>query len=162
MNNTRGPLRDDELRIEREFDAPVELVFELWESAEHVMRWWGPEEFTTTWMEWDPHPGRRWRATMAARGYGVFGMGGTFREVERNRRLVFTFAWDEDSGRDQDTLVTVTFEARGGRTLQTFHQTPFSTAAIRDSHTGGWSSLFRKQALYVENFHLARMKGMAS
>ena len=37
-------LRDDELLITREFDAPVALVFRLWESRDHMLRWWGPEK----------------------------------------------------------------------------------------------------------------------
>lgn len=152
---------DTELLIQREFDAPVDLVFELWERPEHVMRWWGPEGFTATELVWDARPGKAWRAIMAGKGHGVFGMGGVFREVERNRRLVFTFAWDEDSGRDCDTLITVTLESRAGRTLQTFHQAPFSSVAIRDSHVEGWSSLFNKQALHAENFQLAREKERA-
>jgi uncharacterized protein YndB with AHSA1/START domain len=33
------PVRDDELRLTRAFDAPVALVFRLWESRDHVIRW---------------------------------------------------------------------------------------------------------------------------
>ena len=36
---TKPALRDDELLIEREFDAPVALVFRLWESPDHMIRW---------------------------------------------------------------------------------------------------------------------------
>ena len=39
-------LRDDELLSEREFNAPVALVFRLWENRDHVLRCWGPEKFT--------------------------------------------------------------------------------------------------------------------
>lgn len=158
MSAGRPGAAPPELRITREFDAPPWLLFEMWEQPAHVVRWWGPEGFTATHLEWELQPGKRWRAVMAARGRGVFAMGGVIREVERDRRLVFTFAWDEDSGRDCDTLVTVTFEERDGRTLQTFHQTPFSSVAIRDSHVQGWDSLFNKQAEHAANFWLARQK----
>ena len=152
-------LRDDELLITREFDAPVALVFRLWESPDHIIRWWGPEEFTTTHMDWKAEPGRAWRATMVSKQYGVSNMGGVVQEVEKNRRIVFTFAWDEDSGRDMDTIVTVTFAETNGKTLQIFHQTPFSSVAARDSHVGGWNSLFNKQQLYSENYALAERQG---
>lgn len=152
-------IRDDELLIQREFDAPVSLMFRLWESSDHMIRWWGPEQFTTTHLDWQLTPGRPWRATMVSTQYGITSMGGTIREIEKNRRIVFSFAWDEDSGRDMETLVTVTFEARGEKTLQTFHQTPFSSVAVRDSHVGGWNSLFNKQQLHAENFALAERKG---
>jgi uncharacterized protein YndB with AHSA1/START domain len=153
-----GKIRDDELFIERTFDAPLELVFRLWESRDHMIRWWGPEEFTCTELDWEMKPGRPWRAAMASQQYGVSRMDGMVREVEKNKRVVFTFKWDEDSGADKDTVVTVTFAEKDGKTVQTFHQTPFSTVEVRDSHVGGWNSLFNKQQLYVENFAIAEGK----
>jgi uncharacterized protein YndB with AHSA1/START domain len=153
-------VRDDELLIEREFDAPVDLVFRLWESRDHMLRWWGPETFTTVELDWKLTPGRPWRGTMASKQYGLSGFGGAIREVERNRRIVFTFQWDEESGRDRDTVVTVTFAEKNGKTIQTFHQAPFSNVAIRDSHIGGWNSLFDKQRTYVENIAVAEQKGL--
>ena len=82
------------------------------------------------------------------------------REAEKNRRIVFTFQWDEDSGQYLDTVVIVTFAEKAGKTIQTFHQTPFLSAAIRDSHIVGWNSLFNKQRLYVENVAIAEQKGL--
>jgi len=38
-------LADDELRITRVFDAPAELVFELWSKPEHLRNWMGPEGY---------------------------------------------------------------------------------------------------------------------
>lgn len=151
---------DHELVIEREFDAPVALVFRLWESRDHMLRWWGPEEFTTIELDWELTPGRPWRGAMTSKRYGLSKFGGVIREAQKDRRIVFTFQWDQDSGRDRDTVVTVTFAEKNGKTLQTFHQNPFSTVAIRDSHIGGWNSLFNKQQLYVENIAVAEQKGL--
>jgi len=153
-------IRDDELLIEREFDAPPALVFRLWEDRDHMLRWWGPEEFTTVELDWELTPGRAWHGAMTSKQYGLSRFAGVIRAVERNRHIVFTFQWDEESGRDCDTLVTVTFAEKDGKTLQTFHQTPFSSVAIRDSHVGGWTSLFNKQQLYVENIAVAERKGL--
>jgi len=152
-------LRDDELLIEREFNAPVALVFRLWESRDHMIRWWGPEKFTAIELEWELKPGRPWHGAMTSKQYGLSGFGGVIREVERNKRIVFTFRWDEESRRDRDTLVTVTFAERNGNTLQTFHQAPFASVADRDSHVGGWNSLFNKQQLYAENIAVAEQNG---
>jgi len=152
-------LRDNELLIEREFNAPVSLVFRLWESRDHMLRWWGPEKFTAIELDWELTPGRPWRGAMTSRQYGLSRFGGVIREVERNRCIVFTFHWEEDSGRDCDTLVTVTFAEQDGNTVQTFHQAPFSSVAIRDSHVGGWNSLFNKQQIYFENIAVAEQNG---
>ena len=35
------------LVITRVFDAPRDLVFKAWTEPERVMRWWGPNGFTT-------------------------------------------------------------------------------------------------------------------
>jgi len=145
--------RDDSLHLDRTFDAPLALVWRMWESRDHMIRWWGPEIFTCIELDWELTPGRPWRAMMASKQYNrkVSRMGGVIREVAKQKRIVFTFAWDEDSGRDLDTVITVTFREQDGMTVQSFHQTPFSTVAARDSHVGGWNSLINKQQLYAEN-----------
>jgi uncharacterized protein YndB with AHSA1/START domain len=152
-------LREDELLIEREFNAPVSLVFRLWESRDHMLRWWGPEQFTAIELDWQLTPGRAWRGAMTSKQYGLSRFGGVIRDVESNKRIVLTFKWDEDSGRHDETLVTVTFTEKDGNTVQTFHQTSFSSVESRDSHVGGWNSLFNKQQVYVENIAVAEQKG---
>jgi len=160
MSTTARKVRDDELFVERTFDAPVALVFRLWENRDHMIRWWGPEKFTCMELDWEMKPGRPWRAVMAAKDWGVSGMGGVVREVEKNRRIVFTFRWDDDSGYDMDTVVTVTFAEKDGKTVQSFHQAPFSNVKLRDDHIGGWNSLINKQQLYAENLAFAEKKGL--
>jgi uncharacterized protein YndB with AHSA1/START domain len=152
-------LRENELLIEREFNAPPSLVFRLWENRDHMLRWWGPEKFTAIELDWELTPGRPWSGAMTSKQYGLSRFGGVIREVEKNKRIVFTFQWDEDSGRDCDTVVTVTFAEKDGNTVQTFHQTPFSSVEVRDSHIGGWNSLFNKQQVYVENIAVAEQNG---
>lgn len=153
--------RDDALRLDRTFEAPLALVWQMWAQREHMIRWWGPEKFTCLELDWALTPGRPWSAMMASKAYDrrVSRMGGVIREVEPQTRIVFTFAWDTDSGRDMDTVVEVHFTEHNGLTIQSFRQTPFSTPAIRDSHVGGWNSLFNKQQLYVENLAIATEKG---
>ena len=144
-------LADDELRITRTFDAPVALVFRIWEERERCIRWWGPKNFTCTHLEQDFRPGGTWRACIVSEAYGESWMGGRFREIERDRRIVFTFAWED--GRDQpggETLVTVTFAEKDGKTVQTFHQAPFLHVEARDSHIEGWNECFDRQAAYAE------------
>jgi uncharacterized protein YndB with AHSA1/START domain len=148
----------EELLIEREFNAPVALVFRLWQSRDHMLRWWGPQEFTAIKLDWELIPDRQWSGVMTSKQYGVSAFRGVIRSVETNKRIVFTFRWDEDEDH-RETLVTVTFAERNGTTIQTFHQAPFSSAAVRDSHVGGWNSLFNKQQTYVENFAIAEQNG---
>lgn len=157
LNLAKG---DDEILLDRTFEAPLSLVWRLWESRDHMIRWWGPEKFTCLELDWELQPNRPWRAMMASKEYNrqVSKMGGVIREVERHKRIVFTFRWLENSGYDVDTVITVTFAEKNGHTVQSFHQAPFTTVADRDNHVGGWNSLINKQQLYVENAAIAEGK----
>jgi len=63
--------------IERELDAPRELVWKAWTDPDEVTRWWGPEHFTTPRekIEFDLRPGG-----VCRRGLGSFGRGGEWSE----------------------------------------------------------------------------------
>jgi len=144
-------LRDDELLIERTFDAPVALVFRIWEDRDHMVRWLGPKGFACTQLESDFRPGGKWRACIMSAAYGESWMGGEYKQIEKNKRIVYSFAWAD--GRDQpgmETLVTIDFYERDGKTIQRFHQTPFISIEARDSHVSGWNESFDREQDYVE------------
>jgi len=143
-------LRDDELLITRSFRAPLRLVWRMWEDEDHMRRWWGPEGFHIVNLATDFRPGGKWRVHMHSAQYGEGWSGGEFRQIEPKHRIVFTFAWEEGTGETTQTLVTVDFTEADGVTTQSFHQTPFSSVASRDSHVLGWNSLFNKEATYAE------------
>jgi len=143
-------LRDDELLITRTFNAPLALVWRMWEDEDHMRRWWGPEGFSILSLTSDFRPGGAWRCRMTSDAYGEGRSGGTYSEIEKEKRIVFSFAWEEDLGDPTLTTVTVTFEERGGKTIQHFHQTPFATPEYRDGHVAGWNSLFNKEEAYAE------------
>ena len=148
--DTAERVRDDELLLTRSFDAPVALVFRLWADAAHLRRWWGPKAFTCTAFDLDFRPGGAWRACIVSERYGESWMSGRYREIEPERRIVFTFTWEaqpDDPG--SDTLVTVTFREQDGRTVQTFHQAPFDTVEGRDNHIGGWNECLDREADYA-------------
>lgn len=143
-------LRDDELLIVRTFDAPVSLVFRIWESREHMFRWLGPKDFTCTHLDYDFRVGGKWRACIVADAYGVNWMGGEFRVIEPNKRIVYSFAWEEDSGPGTLTEITVSFSEQGDKTVQSFHQTPFTSVESRDSHAEGWNQALDREQAYLE------------
>lgn len=145
-----APLPDDELLIVRAFDAPLPLVFRLWENPEHRARWWGPKGFTCKRLEQDFRPGGAWRACISSAATGDIWHGGEFREIERDRRIAFTFTWDSGPAGGVETIITVTFAEQQGMTIQTFHQTPFTSAERRDSHVVGWSLLLDREQTYAE------------
>jgi uncharacterized protein YndB with AHSA1/START domain len=119
-----------ELVITRLFDAPRELVFEVWTDALHIGHWWGPRGFTTTTHEMDVRPGGVWLQTMHGPDGTDYPNRILYEEVSPPERLVYK----HDAGEDNDPLqfhVTVTFEDRGGQTSLTM-RTRFATAEARN------------------------------
>ena len=144
-------LADDELLITRTFDAPADVVFSMWSEAEHMKRWMGPNNFACPVAEIDFRVGGAYRGMIKSPEQGENWFSGVYREIVPDRRLVFTFMWNNDGpSADVETLVTITFEERDGKTTQLFHQTPFSSVERRDSHVGGWNGCFEKAQAYAE------------
>lgn len=142
---------DDELLITREFDAPASLLFMLWSDPVHFKNWMGPEGFDCPDAEIDFRVGGRFRGVIRHKDHGLSGFGGEYREIEPPTRLVFTWLWDDGPSKDVESLITITFrENANGKTTMTFHQMRFVNAERRDSHIGGWNSLFNKLGVYAE------------
>jgi len=149
------PAATHELTITRVLHAPRDLVFKVWTDARDAKKWWGPRDYPATHLEMDVRPGGHWRGRLRSTENGKeLGLGGVFREVVAPERLVFTFAWEEEGERGLETLVTVTFADRGGKTVMTFHHAPFQSVAERDGHRGGWTSSFDRLEEYVA--HMTR------
>ena len=58
----------DAARLERAYDAPPELIWELWTTAAGLEAWLGPEGFETQVSELELRPGGHLRYTMTATG----------------------------------------------------------------------------------------------
>src|ERR1700736_1406457 len=108
-NRSAEPLANRELVITRTFGAPREIVFEMWIDAKHMAQWWGPHGFTNPVCELDVRPGGAIRINMRGPDAAVYPMTGTFREIVRPERLVFTAeALDQSGTAVLEVLNTVT------------------------------------------------------
>lgn len=143
-------LPDDELFIVRAFAAPVGLIFRLWEDPVHRARWWGPKAVICSHFTHEFREGGAWRGCIISAQFGEQWQGGVYRELERDRKIVFSFAWDSGPAGGAESLVTVTLAERNGMTVQTFHQAPFANLERRDNHLVAWSLLFDHEQAYAE------------
>ena len=131
------------VRIERTFTAPATAVFDAWTSVEVLRRWWpaGPG-WDTPVAEVDVRVGGRLRLVMRDPDGTEFGGDGRYVEIDRPRRLVFTWQWD---GPDQYTgaqLVEVTFTENEDATTTVLLVNRGLPEAERDSHREGWQASF--------------------
>jgi uncharacterized protein YndB with AHSA1/START domain len=146
MHPAKHPASDPEIEertlvLSRVFDAPRALVFKVWTQPEHLARWWGPEGYTLISYKADVRPGGSYRFGTRSPENTEHWAHGTYREVTRSERLVFTFAWEHPDGSPKnETTVTLTFAEQDGKTKLTLKQALFESVTARDLHRGGWSS----------------------
>jgi uncharacterized protein YndB with AHSA1/START domain len=69
-------------------------------------------------------------------------VGGVYREVVPDSRLVFTWAWH--STPERESLVTVTIVPDGDGSLLTLHHEQFFDRKARDGHERGWTGTLDK------------------
>jgi uncharacterized protein YndB with AHSA1/START domain len=102
------------------------------------VRWFGRPDARpeTTTAEIDARVGGRFRFSFSTEGE-YYEVGGVYREVVPNRRLVFSWAWHSTS--ERESLVTVALQADGEGTLLTLHHEQLFDEAARDGHARGWT-----------------------
>ena len=77
-----------------------------------------------------------------------FEVGGVYREVVPNARLVFTWAWH--STPERELLVNISIKPEGSGTLLTFKHEQFADTIARDNHERGWNEFFAKLESYLD------------
>jgi uncharacterized protein YndB with AHSA1/START domain len=148
---TQAPAQH-ELLITRIIDAPRALVFKVWSTPEHMVRWWGPKDFTAPSIKMDFRPGGAYRACIRSPEGKDEWMSGVYREIVEPERIVFTFRWEEPSENmpGRENLVTVTFTDHNGKTRLNLRQAFFETVEQRDSHHGGWTECLDRLAALMD------------
>jgi uncharacterized protein YndB with AHSA1/START domain len=120
-------------------------VFDAWVDSDILVKWWGPEGFDVPALDMDVRLGGQWHTTMRSPEGKLHSASGIYRTIERPRRLVLTWGWDDEDGmRGDETEVTVTFDPEPGGTRLVLLQEEFDTRENRDSHQEGWSSSLDK------------------
>ncbi|MFI7632094.1 SRPBCC domain-containing protein [Microbispora rosea] len=119
----------DTARIERTYDAPAELVWELLTTAAGLEEWWVPDGFDIRVSELDLRPGGRLRYTMTATSPEQVAFvrdtgnalstefSKTFTEVASPARLAYLSLIDFVPGHEPyEHLTTIDIEPAGDRT----------------------------------------------
>lgn len=94
----------------RVFDAPPDLVFQMWSDAEHLANWWGPRGFSITTHEFAFRPGGVWRFIMHGPDGRDYKNEIVFREIDRPRRIAYSHV------STPPFEATATFTERNGKT----------------------------------------------
>ncbi|XDD46361.1 SRPBCC domain-containing protein [Leptospira sp. WS39.C2] len=157
-------LEEKIIRMERTFNAPLKLVWEVWTNPLHLEKWWGPKGFTNPTVEFDFKVGGSYRIVMRSPDGVDYPVTGKFLEITPYQSFVMTDLVDEHpdewvievqkmagvSG-DRSNLnskLRVLFEELNDITKVVL-LTEFSNNQIRDGYVNsgmkeGWSQSFEK------------------
>jgi uncharacterized protein YndB with AHSA1/START domain len=136
------------LSFKRRLNASPEKVYAAWTDPQKIIRWFGrsdakPHSFQA---DIDARSGGRFRVSFSTDNE-YYEVGGVYREVVPNERLVFSWAWH--STPERESLVTVSLKPDGDGTLLTLHHEQLFDQAARDGHERGWVGALDKLEKYL-------------
>ena len=158
-----------DVRVEREFDAPLERVWAAWTTPDDLRAWWGPTGFSCPRAEAEIRDGGRIFVTMRAPAeWGGFEQHSVWdiTEVQAPMLLRYVFRFADAEGNpitpaeagipaegvpaagEHEVLLTAVGE---GRTRLEMTEHGYTTEGARDMSQGGLEQCLDKMAALVES-----------
>ena len=154
---------ENAVRIERSFDAPVNLIWQMWTDPEHFAAWYGPDGATIPVAKMDVRAGGTRLVSMEMQtpnGAMQMWFTGEYLEVVENERLVYTESMADQhgnvmspsdmgmpDGHPTTTEVRVELEDVGGRTTMVMTHVGVPTDSPGAT---GWTMALDKLAVHVK------------
>ena len=162
-NQFVAPKKD--LVVTRIIDARVERVWKAWTDPERVMRWWGPEDYTSPSCKIDLRVGGKYIFCMRAPAYqgGQDSYtAGEYVQIVPMERLVFTQGLADKNGNPIDPaaigmppdfpkelLTTVVFKSKGDMTELTITEQGWTGGQMFVFSLAGMHQCIDKLAVYL-------------
>ena len=134
MNKTKiiAEKGKQEFFIEREFDAPRELVFRAFNEPELLMQWLGPCNLKMKIEKFDNRSGGAYRFLHYDERGNEFGFNGVIHELLEPERMIRTFEFEGLPERGHVSLEKAIFEVLEGNRTKLKIQSVFKSVADRD------------------------------
>ena len=142
---------DQEVVITRDFDAPRELVFEMWTKPEHLLRWYAPRGCTVEFRSIDVREGGRFHSCIRNPEFGDCWCIGEYHEIRKPERIVYSMEIADEkgnsippakAGHDPEwpavSIVTVTLQSYNGKTRLTLRQNVSASLAKKTGAYPSW------------------------
>ena len=159
--------------IEREFNAPRELVWKAWTERERLMQWFGPKGMILNTANLDFRPGGSFHCGMKMPDGNEMWGRFDYREINAPSRILLVNSFsDKDGGLTRHPFsaqwtmhmfTESTFTERPGKTTVTIKWLPLDATeeerrafeAARASMTQGWGGTFEQLAVYLAKVGVA-------
>lgn len=134
-----------EVKVVKDFNVSAEKVFDAWLNPTTLNRWmFGPDvrDEEVLKLETDPRKGGSF-SFVVRRGEEVINHLGTYLELDRPRRLVFT--WGIESESEDESVVSIDIvSTKNGCRLTLAHQLDPKWTEYADRTEEGWSMMLGK------------------
>jgi uncharacterized protein YndB with AHSA1/START domain len=130
------------LTLKRRLNASAEKVYAAWTDPAQIVKWFGPDAGAVTRADMDVRVGGRYDIRFHTEDGEEHNVGGVYREVVKNEKLQFTWAWR--STPERESLVTVLIKPDGDASVLTLIHEQFFDEAARDRHQYGWTGSLNK------------------
>jgi uncharacterized protein YndB with AHSA1/START domain len=111
------------VKVERSFDAPLDLVWSAWTEAELLDQWWGPKPFRAETKSMDFSEGGRWLYAMVSPEGAKFWGLKDFTQINPRKSFTYRSLFCDENGNVNPTTTASTwvnsFVERQGITLVT-------------------------------------------
>jgi uncharacterized protein YndB with AHSA1/START domain len=118
---------DRVLVLERIFDAPRDLVFNMFKDPEYLKHWWGPRGWVLPVCNVDFRPGGVWHYCMKCvdqslgEFYGMESWGkGVYKEIIESEKIIYVDSFSDAEGNTNDAMpsthITLEFIDLNGKT----------------------------------------------
>ncbi|MGO4810036.1 SRPBCC domain-containing protein [Cupriavidus sp. 2MCAB6] len=139
------------LEMERFIRAPREKVFDAFTSQAALAAWHCPRGMSVLEASADARVGGKYRIVMGGRDGAKHIVGGEYQAIDRADFLAYTWTWESgEIPREIKTLIEVTLTEKEGGTRLHMRHSGFPEARERDSHMGGWQSVFNRLSDYLD------------
>src|SRR5438477_9326929 len=133
------------LEIKRFINVPRNRVYEAWTDSAQLRQWFGPENVRTRDIVAETRVGGKFRWDLTSPEGEEMTVQGEYRELQPDRRIVFTWQFENDEDwKQRDSVVTVELsDCDGGTEVRLTHER-LPSEESRDRHTEGWKSALNK------------------
>jgi len=126
--------------VRRVLPAPPHVVFDEWLDPEGMTEWMCPRPARAVTIALEPAVGGTLRIDIEDSGASLY-VTGQFIELDRPRRLRFTWSCSDWADPSVQSLVTVTLAAHGAdETMMTIEHEQLPPEQV-DSHQHGWGTI---------------------
>ena len=159
LNEEITEVKSQKLVIVREFNAPIETVWQAWTVEEHYKKWWGPKDYTCPVCKIDLRVGGKYLFCMRSPKGNDYWTTGEYLEVSAPGKLVYTDSFSDEngnpiappadissSGLPENVKVTVVLVEKERKTIMTLIHEGITADEMKQMAERIWNEAFDKMA----------------